>query len=250
MDNYKNRTAIGDPAAAGIKSNAPETTQLNLCPDASDAADCKSSEAGIRQLQLLIQQLRENGVEAQRRNDLLERLIEHLPVSLSVQDEHGHLVFINGAPAIQGSSEELDPANKLIETEENLAGPAGERTLLTRRKSVRILDQTLLLSTSLDITERKKLENELIRRAYSDDLTGLANRAMIQEEGEKILQSKDRSDHIALAFIDLDNFKHINDYYSHSIGDALLVKLPAAWRATFVSRTCWRGSAVTNLCCW
>src|SRR3954468_22017135 len=96
---------------------------------------------------------------------------------------------------------------------------------LTRRKSVRILDQTLLLSTSLDITERKKLENELIHRVYSDDLTGLANRAMIQEEVEKILQSKDRSDHIALAFIDLDNFKHINDYYSHSIGDALLVQV-------------------------
>jgi cyclic di-GMP phosphodiesterase Gmr len=226
MDNYKNRTAIGDPAAAGIKSNAPKTTQLNLCPDAPDAPDRESSEADVRQLQLLVEQLRENGVEAQRRNDLLERLIEHLPVSLSVEDEHGHLVFINGAAAMQeGSSEELDPANKLIETEEDIAGPAGERTLLTRRKSVRILDQTLLLSTSFDITERKKLENELIRRAYSDDLTGLANRAMIQEEVEKILQSKDRSDHIALAFIDLDNFKHINDYYSHSIGDALLVKV-------------------------
>src|SRR3954465_3260386 len=225
MDNYKNRTAIGDPAAAGIKSNAPETKQVNLCPDAPDAADRKSSEADVRKLQLLVEQLRENGVEAQRRNDLLERLIEHLPVSLSVQDEHGHLVFINGAAAVQGSPEELDPTNKLIETEENLAGPAGERTLLTRRKPVRILDQPLVLSTSLDITERKKLEKELLRRAYSDDLTGLANRAMIQEEVEKILQSKGRSSHIALAFIDLDNFKHINDYYSHSIGDALLVKV-------------------------
>src|SRR3954469_23734425 len=122
MDNYKNRTAIGDPAAAGIKSNAPKTTQLNLCPDAPDAAGRKSSEADIRQLQLLVEQLRENGVETQRRNDLLEGLIEHLPVSLSVQDEHGHLVFINGAAAIQGSSEELDPANKLIETEEYIAG--------------------------------------------------------------------------------------------------------------------------------
>src|SRR4051812_45983415 len=225
MDKNKNSSGVADPAAGGIKSNAPKTTQLNLCPDAPDAADRKSSEADVRQLQLLVAQLRENGVEAQRRNDLLERLIEHLPVSLSVQDEHGHLVFINGAAAIQGSSEELDPANKLIETEENLADPAGERTLLTRRKSVRILDQTLLLSTSFDITERKKIENELIRRAYSDDLTGLANRAMIQEEVEKILQSKGRSGHIALAFIDLDNFKHINDYYSHSIGDALLVKV-------------------------
>ena len=90
---------------------------------------------------------------------------------------------------------------------------------------MRILDQTLTLSTSLDITERKRLESELVRRVYSDELTGLANRAMIQERVEGILQAKGSGDHIALAFIDLDNFKHINDYYSHSIGDALLVEV-------------------------
>ena len=90
---------------------------------------------------------------------------------------------------------------------------------------MRILDQTLTLSTCLDITERKRLEGELVRRVYSDELTGLANRAMIQERVEGILQAKGSSDHIALAFIDLDNFKHINDYYSHSIGDALLVEV-------------------------
>jgi diguanylate cyclase (GGDEF)-like protein len=48
---------------------------------------------------------------------------------------------------------------------------------------------------------------------------------MIQEQVESLLQSKGSGDHIALAFIDLDNFKHINDYYSHAIGDALLVKV-------------------------
>src|SRR5206468_8778163 len=83
----------------------------------------------------------------------------------------------------------------------------------------------LRLSTSLDITERKRLEGELVRRVYSDELTGLANRAMIQERVESLLQAKGSGDHIALAFIDLDNFKHINDYYSHSIGDGLLVKV-------------------------
>src|SRR5215212_7629752 len=105
MDNYKNSTAIANSAAAGIKSNASETTQLDLCPDPADTVDRKSSEADTGQLQLLIQQLRANGIEAHRRNDLLEGLIEHLPVSVSVQDEHGHLVFINGAAAVQGSPE-------------------------------------------------------------------------------------------------------------------------------------------------
>jgi cyclic di-GMP phosphodiesterase Gmr len=215
MDNNKNNIALIDKAATK-KADSSEVPEI---------CGAEHTDAELQGLYRVIEQLRENEIEIQRRNDLLEGLIEHIPVNLSVQDEHGQLLFNNGVAAAQESLAEFDAANKLIETEENISGPAGERTFLTRRKPVRILDQPLLVSTSLDITERKKLENELIRRAYSDDLTGLANRAMIQEEVEKILQSKGSSDHIALAFIDLDNFKHINDYYSHSIGDALLVKV-------------------------
>src|SRR5215212_1037474 len=185
MDTNKNSVALFN-GSAGKNADASEVTGVPIVPAVTGLNDVKNTEAELRRLHRVVEQLRENEIEIQRRNDLLERLIE---------------------------------------TEENISGPAGERTLLTRRKPVRILDQPLVLSTSLDITERKKLEKELLRRAYSDELTGLANRAMIQEEVESILQSKRGSDHIALAFIDLDNFKHINDYYSHSIGDALLVKV-------------------------
>src|SRR5262249_36072041 len=108
---------------------------------------------------------------------------------------------------------------------ERIDGPTGERIWLTSRKSVRVLEQRLLLSTSLDITARKQIETDLARRAYSDDLTGLANRTMLQEYVESVLASKGSSEHFALAFIDLDNFKHLNDYYSHGIGDALRVKV-------------------------
>ena len=62
----------------------------------------------------------------------------------------------------------------------------------------------------------------MARRAYTDELTGLANRAMIQERVEDILRAGAKQS-FALAFIDLDNFKHINDYYNHAVGDALLV---------------------------
>jgi hypothetical protein len=64
--------------------------------------------------------------------------------------------------------------------------------------------------------------DDLARRAYTDELTGLANRAMIQERVEDILRAGAKQS-FALAFIDLDNFKHINDYYNHAVGDALLV---------------------------
>jgi len=69
-------------------------------------------------------------------------------------------------------------------------------------------------------------EKDLARRAYTDDLTGLANRAMIEQCVHDILQ-RQPAQPFALAFIDLDNFKHINDYYNHAVGDALLVKVAA-----------------------
>src|SRR5262249_11201042 len=82
-----------------------------------------------------------------------------------------------------------------------------------------------------EMTELRRLvgllrarESDLVRRAYSDDLTGLANRPRIEERVNEILRAGTR-DPFALAFIDLDNFKHVNDYYNHAVGDALLVKV-------------------------
>src|SRR5262249_12019787 len=96
---------------------------------------------------------------------------------------------------------------------------------LTAYKPVRVQNQPLLISTSIDITERKQFENELARRAYFDELTSLPNRAFLEERIDDLLQSAGPDTRFALAFIDLDNFKHINDYSSHAVGDALLVKV-------------------------
>src|SRR4051794_20801289 len=130
MNTDENNGVIG-ATAVGLKADASATTRVAISPPGLEAREGKNTEAELRQLQLLVEQLRGNEIEIQRRNDLLEGLIEYLPVSLSVQDEQGQLVVINGAAGIPGSPEELDPANDLTEIEENISGPAGERTLLT-----------------------------------------------------------------------------------------------------------------------
>lgn len=67
----------------------------------------------------------------------------------------------------------------------------------------------------------RKLSEELARRAYYDDLTGLPNRAFIQQTVTAQL-AEQPNERFALVFVDVDHFKQINDYYSHAIGDALL----------------------------
>lgn len=75
-----------------------------------------------------------------------------------------------------------------------------------------------------DITQRKADEQHIHKLAYFDVVTGLPNRSMFEERAALALSLAERHDkHLALMFIDLDNFKNVNDSLGHQIGDALLV---------------------------
>lgn len=74
--------------------------------------------------------------------------------------------------------------------------------------------------------ELKQKEQAIQRLAYYDQLTGVANRTLFYEMAEKFLFSAERNREIlGLMFIDVDNFKQINDTYGHEAGDKVLVQV-------------------------
>lgn len=85
-------------------------------------------------------------------------------------------------------------------------------------------DATLLRRALQYASHRKRVEQELVKRAMHDHLTGLPTRALMLDRLSMALNSATRSGNRgALLFIDLDRFKHINDHYGHAAGDAVLL---------------------------
>ncbi len=82
---------------------------------------------------------------------------------------------------------------------------------------------TNYVGSHIDITERKGAEEKIHQLAFHDPLTGLPNRLLLLDRLQQTLTSGARSGRSgALLFIDLDNFKNINDTYGHFTGDLLL----------------------------
>jgi diguanylate cyclase (GGDEF)-like protein/PAS domain S-box-containing protein len=83
-----------------------------------------------------------------------------------------------------------------------------------------------VLGMSTDMTDRKRLEDELLRLATTDELTNLYNRRHFFSLSEQTLQRSRRYDEpLALLMCDIDFFKHINDTFGHATGDLVLQRV-------------------------
>ncbi|MEK9950870.1 MAG: EAL domain-containing protein [Curvibacter sp.] len=196
----------------------------------------------------------------QQQVDLLDNLARHVPGSLYQfrMDDEGRLSFPFASAGIQAIYEvepeqvredaspvlarvHPDDLERLLESirvsartlepwrvEYRVILPVqGERWRLCNAQPERQPDgSTLWHGFNTDITERKEAEVQTYRLAYFDALTGLPNRSLLRDRIEQALALARRNrQYGAVMFVDLDNFKQINDARGHSVGDLLLTEV-------------------------
>ncbi len=100
----------------------------------------------------------------------------------------------------------------------------------------------VLLGTVYDVTDKKLYQQKIEKQANNDFLTGLYNRMRCEQDLERcIRQSKERGSEGALLYIDLDDFKHINDGLGHQYGDILLKNISGSLKQIpGVENNCYR----------
>lgn len=193
---------------------------------------------------------------------LLDSIVDNLPVGVFVKDmaEEGRYILFNEAcgtivgrdPAdVVGKSDlgmfdrsqaalfwaqdrKAFAANSTVSVEETIRRTDGEsRILRTVKRALPAPDGSLpryLLGISQDVTEERSVEARLAYMAMHDALTGLPNRAFFSDHIERAAKIATAETAIALLYLDVDHFKHINDSKGHAAGDALLCQVAARLR--------------------
>src|SRR6516165_436971 len=167
----------------------------------------------------------------------LAQVIDTVPAMISATNPQGRSIFVNAYQTrILGEgwnrqSDERDVLVLALDTqppsfEERIIDQNGEtRTFFTTKTPLRAVDGNPIgvLTTSIDITDRKHAEGRLVFQAEHDQLTSLPNRYYLNHWLAKEVDGENAAKRpFALYYIDLDRFKYVNDGLGHHFGDRLL----------------------------
>lgn len=215
--------------------------------------EMKKTTEAYEKLQSTHEELVKLEAELQNQKNLTESIILDAPIFIITHDESKIISFNPYAKKITGYLEEdfrekswmelmvpeeywSDIESCFIKIREGNLVQSYEFPIITKDGSlINILWNCNLLNTGnghnyfvsfgTDINERKRYEAKVKQLAYYDTLTGLPNRAMLENEiTRRLLQELDDI-HFMIVFIDIDNFKTINDTMGHQVGDLFLTYL-------------------------
>jgi diguanylate cyclase (GGDEF)-like protein/PAS domain S-box-containing protein len=190
--------------------------------------------------------------DSQTRLQLAQYALDNARDSLLIHDEQGRLVYFNRATAVGlGYTPEeftrLNPADLVgdeplgaVARHRETALQSGSTHYLTSRaaadgsrrifevesRRIETADGPLVVSAAQDVTERIHADHIMRHLAFHDPLTDLANRALFDDRLEQALLGAQRHHSVVgLAYLDVDEFKHVNDTYGHGFGDEVLKAL-------------------------
>ncbi len=262
--------ALGEVLAGNRPSNAPIELRLRAADGTYRNYECVGQNleddehiGGVVITARDISQRKLTEAKLRAAEERFHVAFEYAPMIVSVVDLDGRIVDINrtGCELLGASREALigqlaeviihpdDRALAIDVTNTQLSGdPAAaefrivtaqgtELFVLSRAELVATSDEDdtpYIITLQTDITDRKRLERELERRATHENLTGLRNRSSFDDHLERAIHARDVGQ-LAVVFIDLDDFKLINDGHGHSAGDHVLRE--TARRIAAVSRT-------------
>jgi diguanylate cyclase (GGDEF)-like protein/PAS domain S-box-containing protein len=173
--------------------------------------------------------------EMEQREARLRSIVHASAEPLLLVDADGRVMFSNPAAAVLfGRAEEgMDgellglplSAGRAVELEILLPTGYG-RPVEMQCNATQVDGRTVQVVSLHDLSERKQYEVHIHHLANHDGLTGLPNRTLLRDRVEQaIAHARRLQSHVALMFVDLDQFKLVNDSWGHNAGDTLLLEI-------------------------